>query len=62
LPAVVGLWTSRADPKKSLDRFTCDASVRLVTSLGAAIAEIHQMVQPLLLQRAPVLMTTAGPG
>jgi hypothetical protein len=26
--------------------------VHLVTSVGAAIAEIHQLVQPLLLQRA----------
>jgi predicted PurR-regulated permease PerM len=52
LPAVVGLWTSKADPKKSLDRLACDGPVHLVTSLGAAIAEIHQMVQPLLLQRA----------
>jgi len=52
LPSVVGLWTSKADPKKSLDRLTCDGRVHLVTSVGAAIAEIHQMVQPLLLQRA----------
>jgi hypothetical protein len=26
--------------------------VYLVTSVGAAIAEIHQMIQPLLLERA----------
>lgn len=52
LPSLVGLWTSKADPKKSLDRLTCDGPVHLVTSVGAAIAEIHQMVQPLLLQRA----------
>jgi predicted PurR-regulated permease PerM len=52
LPTVVGLWTSKADPKKSLDRLTCSDSAHLVTSLGAAIAEIHQMIQPLLLQRA----------
>jgi hypothetical protein len=54
LPSVVGLWTSKADPKKSLERLTCDGPVHLVTSVGAAIAEIHQMVQPLLLQRANV--------
>jgi predicted PurR-regulated permease PerM len=52
LPAVVGLWTSKADPKKSLDRLACDGPVNLVTSLAGAIAEIHQMIQPLLLQRA----------
>jgi hypothetical protein len=52
LPTVVGLWTSGADPKKALDRLTCDGPVSLVTSIGAAIAEIHQMIQPLLLQRA----------
>jgi predicted PurR-regulated permease PerM len=52
LPTVVGLWTSKADPKKSLDRLPRDGPVNLVTSVGAAIAEIHQMIQPLLLQRA----------
>jgi len=52
LPTVVGLWTSKADPKKSLDRLPRDGPVSLVTSVGAAIAEIHQMIQPLLLQRA----------
>lgn len=52
LPTLVGLWTSKADPKKSLDRLTPDGPVHLVTSVGAAIAEIHQMIQPLLLQRA----------
>ena len=52
LPAVVGLWTSKADPKKSLDRLPCDGPLHLVTSVTAAIAEIHQLVQPLLLQRA----------
>jgi hypothetical protein len=51
LPAVVGLWTSKADPKKSIDRLACDAPISLVTSLGGAIAEIHEMVQPLLLRR-----------
>jgi len=47
----VGLWRSKADPKKSLDRLACKNSVQLVTSVGAAIAEIHQMIQPLLLKR-----------
>ena len=52
LPILVGLWTSKADPKKSLDRLPRDGPLHLVTSVGAAIAEIHQMIQPLLLQRA----------
>jgi len=52
LPTVVGLWTSKADPKKSLDRLQRDGPVHLVTSVGAAIAAIHQVIQPLLLQRA----------
>jgi hypothetical protein len=52
LPSIIGLWTSKADSKKSLERLMCDRSVRLVTALGAAIAEIHQLIQPLLLQRA----------
>jgi hypothetical protein len=52
LPTVVGLWTSKTDPKKSLDRLPRDGPVYLVTSVGAAIAEIYQKVQPLLLRRA----------
>ena len=52
LPILVGLWTSTADPKRLLDRLACRAPVRLTISLGAAVAEIHQMIQPLLLQRA----------
>ncbi len=55
LPTVVGLWTSKADPKKSLDRLACPGPVRLVTSLSQAIAEIHQMIQPLRLRRAHAL-------
>jgi predicted PurR-regulated permease PerM len=51
LPTVVGLWTSKADPKKSLERLLCDSAVNLVTSVGAAIAEIHQLIQPLLVAR-----------
>jgi predicted PurR-regulated permease PerM len=54
LPTVVGLWTSKADPKKSLERLPRDGPVSLVTNIGAAIAEIHEMIQPLLLQRARV--------
>jgi hypothetical protein len=60
LPTVVGLWTSKADPKKSLDRLACHGPVHLVTSVGAAIAEIHQIIQPLLLQCADAQAGTPG--
>lgn len=60
LPTVVGLWTSKADPKKSLDRLACHGPVHLVTSVGAAIAEIHQIIQPLLLQCADAQAVTHG--
>jgi predicted PurR-regulated permease PerM len=52
LPAVVGLWASKADPKKSLDRLPRDGPMHLVTSVVGAVAEINQLVQPLRLQRA----------
>lgn len=51
LPVLVGLWTSKTDSKKSLDRLPHDGTVHLATTLGAAILQIHQMIQPLLLQR-----------
>jgi predicted PurR-regulated permease PerM len=52
LPTALGLWTSKADTKKSLDRLSCHGAARVNTSIGAAIAEIHEMIQPLVLQRA----------
>lgn len=52
LHTVVGLWTSKADPKKSLGRFSCGAPSSLVTNLAGAIAEIRQIVRPLAFQRA----------
>ena len=52
LPTVVGLWTSKMDPKKSLDRLANTGPAHLVTSVGAAITEIYQMIQPLLIQQA----------
>jgi len=51
LPTAVGLWTSKAEEKKSLERLPHDGPLSLVTSLGAAITEIHQMIQPLLVER-----------
>jgi hypothetical protein len=52
LPTVVGLWTSKIEPTTAIDRLSCNQQVRLVTSLGEAVAQIHQMVQPLLLQQS----------
>lgn len=56
LASLVGLWTSVSDPRKSLECLACDGPAHVVTSVGAALDRIHQMVQPLLLQRA-----SAGP-
>jgi predicted PurR-regulated permease PerM len=52
LHSVVGLWTSKRDPKKSLDRLACEGNLNLVTSLTAAIEQIYQVIQPTLLQRS----------
>ena len=60
LPTLVGLWTTKADPKKSIERLACHGPVHLVTSVGAAIAEIHQMIQPLLLHRVSADSEQAG--
>src|SRR5688572_22528093 len=46
---VVGLWTFRGDMKKAIDRITCAGSVAVLTTLSAALDEIHQQVQPLLI-------------
>jgi hypothetical protein len=52
LHTVVGLWTSKRDQKKSLDRLACEGRLSLVTSVTAAIAQVYQMIQPTLLQRS----------
>jgi predicted PurR-regulated permease PerM len=49
---IVGLWTFKGDLTKAKDRITCVANVPLVTSLTAAIDEIHQQVQPMLMSSA----------
>jgi hypothetical protein len=59
LPTLVGLWTSKADAKKSLDRLLCENPLRLVTSLGQAMVELDQMALPLLLNRANVAAADA---
>jgi predicted PurR-regulated permease PerM len=52
LPTAVGLWTSKTHPKTLLDRLSGDHRVHPVTHLKEAVAAIHEMVQPLLLQHA----------
>lgn len=59
LPTLVGLWTSKADSKKSLDRLLCENPLRLVTSLGQAMVELDQIALPLLLNRANVAAADA---
>jgi hypothetical protein len=54
MPTVVGLWTSKTNPKTSLERLSTGKRVCAVSSLKDAIAEIREMVQPLLLQQARV--------
>lgn len=51
LPAVIGLWTSKIEPKTAVERLACD-QVRPVITLAAAIAQIHELMQSLVLQRA----------
>jgi predicted PurR-regulated permease PerM len=47
---IVGLWAFRGDLKKATDRITCVGSVGVVTTLGDAMDQIHQQVQPLLIR------------
>jgi hypothetical protein len=59
LPTLVGLWTSKADSKKSLDRLLCENPLRLATSLGQALVALDQMALPLLIERANVAAADA---
>jgi len=62
LPTVVGLWTSKTNSKTLLERLSGDHRIHPVTGLKEAIAGIHEMVQPLLLQQTPVVVTPGGTG
>jgi predicted PurR-regulated permease PerM len=53
---VVGLWTARGDLDKARERITCAGTVRLVTAFRDTLHELHQLVQPAILQAA----TSAG--
>ncbi len=49
LRMVVGLWTVNTDLKKAKNRITSAAGARIATRLPDAVAQIQQLVQPLLL-------------
>jgi predicted PurR-regulated permease PerM len=51
LKMVVGLWAYRGDLKKAAARITCGNAVQVVTTLAEAIRQIHQVIQPILLQQ-----------
>jgi hypothetical protein len=48
---LVGLWTSREDAKRSEQRIRCTGGMRVLTNLRDALQQIHQMVQPKLVER-----------
>ncbi len=52
LEMVVGLWTSRADLKKAKVRMGCGESIRIVNTLDGALAELQQLLQPILLRES----------
>ena len=51
LELVVGLWTARGDMKSAKQRIACAEPVRVVATLKDALAEVHQLVQPKLIER-----------
>jgi predicted PurR-regulated permease PerM len=61
LATVVGLWTSNADAKTSLERLCVDPRVRLATTVKQAVAELLEMVQPIQLQQIRADADTQAP-
>jgi hypothetical protein len=51
IPILVGIWTAHGDAKKMQDRISSAASAQLSTNLGEALTRIHQMIQPLLVNK-----------
>jgi predicted PurR-regulated permease PerM len=45
---VVGLWTMRGDVKKAKDRVTCIGTVQVATTFKAALEQVGQMAQPVI--------------
>jgi predicted PurR-regulated permease PerM len=51
LPTVVAVWTSKTSPKTLHERLSGNHPIHPVTNLKEAMAAIHEMVQPLLLNQ-----------
>jgi hypothetical protein len=47
---VVGLWAARGDLTKAKDRIACEASVQVTTTLVAALDQIQQLAQPVIVK------------
>ena len=45
---VVGLWTMKGDLKKAKDRVTCAGSVQVVSTFTAALEQVGQLAQPVI--------------
>jgi hypothetical protein len=45
---VVGLWTMRGDLKKARERVTCIATVQVSSTFAAALEQIGQLAQPVI--------------
>ena len=45
---VVGLWTMRGDLKKAKDRVTCIGTVQVSTTFAAALEQVGQLAQPVV--------------
>ncbi len=49
---IVGLWTASGDLERARDRIACDRSVHLAGGLRKAIDQLHEIVQPKLINAA----------
>jgi hypothetical protein len=49
---VVGLWTMKGDLKKARDRVTCIAGVQVSSTFAAALEQIGQLAQPVIVAAA----------
>ena len=49
---IIGLWTATGDLARAKDRIACDRTVRLAGSLRAAIGQLHEILQPKLINTA----------
>jgi methanogenic corrinoid protein MtbC1 len=61
LSMVVGLWTMKGNLEKAKERVTCEGSVRVVSTLGDAIDEVSQLVQPVLVRQGKAQSAPESP-